>query len=84
MERVLPVHVLSWDKRTPFVRHWTVHLIAETLCEWDRKDRITRQVCTEDADFVNPFELSLRGGLEIAGAIASLLPDHGFGRDLLH
>jgi GDSL-like Lipase/Acylhydrolase family len=39
-----------------------------------------RLVCSEDADFANPIEPSVRGGEKIAGAIAALLAEHDFKR----
>jgi hypothetical protein len=39
-----------------------------------------RLVCNDDADFANPIEPSVRGGEKIAGAIATLLAEHDFGR----
>ena len=39
-----------------------------------------RAVCDQDADFATPIEPSAQGGWKIAGAIASLLSQHDFGR----
>jgi GDSL-like lipase/acylhydrolase family protein len=39
-----------------------------------------RIICDQDADFANPIEPSVQGGWKIAGAIASLVSQHDFGR----
>jgi lysophospholipase L1-like esterase len=41
-----------------------------------------RIICDDDADFANPIEPSSHGGWKIAGAIASLLAKHDFGRGI--
>ena len=41
-----------------------------------------RAICDDDADFANPIEPSSHGGWKIAGAIASLLATHDFGRGI--
>jgi hypothetical protein len=39
-----------------------------------------RAVCDQDSDFANPIEPSVQGGWKIAGAIASVVLQHDFGR----
>jgi hypothetical protein len=39
-----------------------------------------RAVCDQDTDFANPIEPSIQGGWKIAGAITSLVSQHGFNR----
>lgn len=39
-----------------------------------------RLVCSEDADYANPIEPSVRGGEKIAGTVARLVEEHDFRR----
>jgi hypothetical protein len=39
-----------------------------------------RIICDQDADFANPIEPSVQGGWKVAGAVASLVSQHDFGR----
>jgi hypothetical protein len=39
-----------------------------------------RAICDHDSDFANPIEPSVQGGWKIAGAIASVVSQHDFGR----
>jgi hypothetical protein len=88
--RALPTAVCTiYDARFPDGRRR--RLAATALATLN--DRITRAafahglpvidlrlVCSEDADFANPIEPSVRGGEKIATAIAALLAEHDFKR----
>ncbi len=39
-----------------------------------------RLICDDDGDYANPIEPSTKGGAKIAGAIATLVLEHDFGR----